>query len=205
MRILGLILLFFGGILTGASRAQAVSLIALAGYSYPNAMIQAGTGHTYSMHSQVLGYGALFGFKMFPRTMAQLGAMYFQRGFKESDVSLASPREWTWTSYHIPFTFHYFFAPSMALGFGGYYAYSLGSVAISDSSGTSNIAFGPTAYSVDDWGWVASLSIRLTLIPYFTVVGEGRYMMSTKNVSNISGFDVKLNDMMAFVGIQLGR
>lgn len=191
-----------------AQKAHAVNLTVFGAMALPGASIQDGTGFTYPSHSSVNGFGALFGFNMFPRMMIDVGALYVPRGFGVSSPILPSNLEVNFNTVQIPLVLHYSFLPSFALGVGGYFSHGVGSiktVSTADSSQFSYSSYGPGSFSADDHGLVLSLSLKVSLLPFFSLVLDGRYLYGLQNISQMGSMTAYLRDLQILGGIRLGK
>ncbi len=191
-----------------SSHAGAVSFTPVGAAAYSGGTISSNNGYTYPYHSFAYGFGALFGFSMFPNVFAQFGVLYLPRGFDQSSTSLPAQQEVTFNTIHLPFTIHYYLMPVLAVGLGGYFSHGIGSISsypLGAPASANLSAYGPNSYSADDFGLTVSLSFNLNLLPSVSLIVDGRYLYGLQNISQISSMSVYLRDFQVLAGVRLGR
>ena len=204
-RILALISIPF--FLFSVRTAKAVSITALAGVGQSSANVNPTTGFTTGPHAMTYGWGGLVEFKMFPKVYMELGGIYIPRGYQEKAVGI-SPVEYTMNTLQIPLVLRVYLLPSISVGMGAYYSHAFGSLhsySVALPAAVTDSAYGPGAYSADDYGAVGSVGLKIgfSKIPFALIV-QGRYLYSLNNISNF-GNTITMSEMQAFGGIRFGN
>jgi hypothetical protein len=207
-RDLQLIWLALLWILLLPSHCYGIHFVGVYAGSLPGAEVSSNTSYTFPSHSLNYGYGGLVGFAMVRNLFTQVGFLYLNRGFDINTGVASSQQEVTFTTVQVPLILQYYILPSLAVGLGAYFSHGFGNYTTNVTTTPANLcysAYGTGGYSADDYGAVASLTIKIPLLRIVSVILDGRYLYGLPNVSQQSGMTVYLRDFQALAGVQLGK
>jgi len=206
MRLKGILILFLTVFVFHLREAQAFNFTAVAGAPWSTAAVDPVNGFSTSSHYLSYGGGALFGFKMAQKLQMELGVLYLSRGY-DRNFPDGTATEYTFTTLQLPLVLKFQVFPALWLGFGGYFSHGIGTVQSYPVNGASSVTNTPYSFSTfgaDDYGPMVSLSLKFSLVPYVSLLVDGRYLLGLANVSQSSNGSIYFRDAQLLAGIMFG-
>ncbi len=194
-RIVGpLVMAWMALLLSRESHALSVDVVG--GYALPGAAVT-GSGVVAGGALPAISYGLLLDAGISSQLSLQFGALYAPRAFSVAVGAVAS--NYSTMAVHLPVLLRMSWLGIFSVGVGGYFSHSLtqGSWDVTPS--------GVKKMNQDDSGVVASVDMKIKLLPFLNAVVDGRYLIGFQNINQSSAFTAYVRDAQLWAGLRFGK